>query len=72
MNFECSGESTVELKFQYRRSTSFEVKKELIWYTAFENKCYLLKGREKKGVTEQNRYPAEKNIQMQKCQTIEQ
>lgn len=30
MKLECSGKSTIELRFKYRRDTSFEVQKQLI------------------------------------------
>lgn len=67
MNLECSGKSAIELKFKYRRGTSLKCRNNSFNVLQFKRNCYLLKGRGKEnGVREQNRYPAEKNIQIQR------
>lgn len=69
MNLECSGKSTTELQLNTEGVPQLKCRNNSFGILHF--KCCLLKGRIK-DVTEQNRYPAEKNFQIQKCQAIEQ
>lgn len=69
MNIECSDKSTIESTVKYRRSTLLKYRNNSFHVSQFKRNAISWKV-EKNYVREQNIYPVEKNIQMERYQVI--